>query len=179
MPMEQFPQHPDRVVLAGFENFSPEEFAAFLRFSGNLGLTYPPGLLDRTVDPDFNEPQPPLVTRSVETEDQEPIFELTEDDFNWTFGRYGSNPKSARTLYRAIMRSSVSRPTHETSPYKTGPRYLAFKDVEELFEEDQTGRRPLDDVERVGPRNEEWLRLVVADKRAQIDEANTASAEAA
>jgi hypothetical protein len=37
----------------------------------------------------------------------------------------------------------------------------------------------LDDVERVGPRNEEWLRLVVADKRAQIDEANTASAEAA
>lgn len=179
MPMEQFPQHPDRVVLTGFGNFSPEEFAAFLKFSGNLGLTYPPGLLERTIDPDFNEPQPPLTARSIEAEAQDPDFELSEDDFQWTFGRYGGNPKSARALYRTLIRSSVGRPTHESSPYQTSRRYLAFRDVEELFIEDQSGQRALDEVERVGPRNEEWLRLVVADKRAQIDEVKTASAEAA
>ncbi len=177
--MEQFPQHPDRVVLTGFDSFTAEEFAAFLKFSGKLGLTYPPGLLGRTVDPNFNEPQPPLVARSVEAEDEELGFELTEEDFQWTFGRYGSASKSAIALYRTLIRSAVSRPTHETSPYKTGRRYLAFKDVEELFVEDRSGHRALDDVERVGPRNEEWLRLVVADKRAQIDEGNTAGAEAA
>lgn len=172
-------EHPDRLTLSGFGKFTPEEFVGFLKFSAKLGLSYPPGLVEHTVDPEFTEPQPALVVRPAETEDQEPDVELTLDDFKWTFGRYGSNSRTAKALYHTLMRSGVSRETHETSPYQTGRRYLAFTDVEHLFVADEAGHRALDDVQRVGPRSEDWLRLVIADKRSQIDQAQPTSAEAA
>lgn len=170
MAKEQYPGHPDRVVLKGFHNFSHQELNAFLKFAANLGLKYDLGIPLPTVDPEFNEPQPPLIVRKNEPDADITEYELTKDDFRWTVGRYGYARRTASGLYNAVLNSEASKIQSSELTDEQSTRYLLFGDVARLFVEDTAGHRPIDDVDRIGPRSEEMLKLVVADKQAQIEE---------
>ncbi len=180
MATEMYPQEPgvpDRLVLTGLDDFSPREYAAFVAFSESIGLITHPEFDRPRLDPEFKEPQPPLIAKG-ETVDQQPDYELTQADFSWTSARYGLSKKAASTLYRTVLRN-IGREELTGEDHEPRRRYISLSGAEQLFKERDGLGRSIEEVRGIGRKTEVLLTLVLADKRAQIEQAEAAKAKAA